>query len=236
MTYIEEDMDIAANQRITPILELLKDGIVVATSGTGYQRHASGHHTSSNTIAYVDHNPASGSVYSLRAQQGADSGEIATIDSGHFDLVAVKKVTVIQTLMASTPPPTTPPPTGPASLTSSGTPTTFTTTATPDNNFSNVQLNDNNMFSWSFQFNGPNPAVTNNYEILLDDLPYQISGFTLGDHTVVEQDNGDGTFDYLFTSTSAIGGNNGFRQIMASSITSTGSGAAGCGCISFFLL
>ena len=53
-------------------------------------------------------------------------------------------------------------------------------------------------------------------------------------HTVVENNNGDGTFDYLFTSTSPLGGNNQFRQIQASK-SAQGIGT-NCGCVSFFLI
>lgn len=97
MTYMQQNVS-NAFARINPELELLKNSIVVAKSSTGYQRHNSGHDSSSNTITYVDHNPSSGDIYQLRAQQGASQNDVLNIDLGHFDLIAVKKVSVVQTI------------------------------------------------------------------------------------------------------------------------------------------
>jgi hypothetical protein len=142
----------------------------------------------------------------------------------YFNVTAEIEVVTDVSLSGSTSPPS-----GVTSLTSSGTPT---------GDFTNIQLNDNNAFYWALQFNAPNAPGTYNYEILLDNVPYDIGTLNLGNHTVVEQDNLDGTFDYLFTSTSPINGNNAYREISASSVnfvTSTGTGTA-CGCITFYLL
>lgn len=76
-------------QRIAPVLELLKNGTVVAKSATGYQRHFSNHHDSSNTIVYTDPNPGSNPQYQLRAQQGSDQNEVVQVDIGHFTLEAI---------------------------------------------------------------------------------------------------------------------------------------------------
>ncbi|MEA1879963.1 MAG: hypothetical protein U9N11_04910, partial [Campylobacterota bacterium] len=97
MAYMQQNTS-GAFERINPELELLKNGVVVAKSGSGYQRHYTGHDSSSNTITYVDHNPSSGDTYELRAQQGSNQNDVLNIDLGHFDLIAVKKVSVVQTI------------------------------------------------------------------------------------------------------------------------------------------
>lgn len=113
---------------------------------------------------------------------------------------------------------------------------TLTTTG-----FNLTSLNDTGYTSpFSFGFNGPNPSVANNYEVFFDNIPYQINLAGLSQtnpHTVTFNDNGDGTYDYLFTSTVPIAGNSGF--VMISSLSppfgTLGTGT-GCGCVSFYLL
>ena len=75
-------------QRISPQLELLKNGVVVAISSTGYQRHTTGHDSSSNTIMYIDANPGVNPQYQLRAQQESTQNDVLNVDLGHFDLEA----------------------------------------------------------------------------------------------------------------------------------------------------
>jgi len=100
MAYMQQNQS-NTYARINPVLELLKNGIVVARSASAYQRHGSGHDSSSNTISYVDHNPISGNIYQLRAQQGSSQNDILNIDLGHFDLIAVKKASVVQTIITN---------------------------------------------------------------------------------------------------------------------------------------
>ncbi|UJH67336.1 hypothetical protein [Allomuricauda sp. SCSIO 65647] len=97
MAYMDQPQS-GTYARINPVLELLKNGTVVARSASGYQRHATSHRSSSNTISYIDHNPSSGDEYYLRAQQGSSQNDVLNIDLGHFDLIAVKKVTVLQSV------------------------------------------------------------------------------------------------------------------------------------------
>ncbi|MDF1698442.1 MAG: hypothetical protein P1U56_21505, partial [Saprospiraceae bacterium] len=89
-------------------------------------------------------------------------------------------------------------------------------------------------------FLGPNYSGSFNYEVLLDNVPYTLNNINLGDHTVVETDNGDGTFDYLFTSTSPIQGYSQYRQITADQPAPTPTGSVGsgpsCGCVTFYFL
>ena len=87
----------AAYQRINPELQLLKNGAVVATSASGYQRHATGHDSSSNSIGYVDHNPAVGDTWQLRSQQGSTQNDVLNIDIGRFSVTVTEKVTVLAT-------------------------------------------------------------------------------------------------------------------------------------------
>lgn len=81
--------------RINPELELLKNGAVVATSASGYQRHATGHNSSSNSISWTDPNPAAGDTYQLRSQQGSNQNDILNIDLGTLSVKVVEKVNVL---------------------------------------------------------------------------------------------------------------------------------------------
>lgn len=80
--------------RISPELLLLKNGVVVAISSTGYQRHGTGHDTSSNTISYTDPNPGTNPVYVLQSREDSIQTEVLPIDLGHFSLDAIEKVLV----------------------------------------------------------------------------------------------------------------------------------------------
>ncbi|MEM9549506.1 MAG: hypothetical protein AAGA77_26285, partial [Bacteroidota bacterium] len=112
---------------------------------------------------------------------------------------------------------------------------------TNTNDFNLLQLADSNpSVPWQMGFTGPSYDGSFNYEILLDNVPYTLNNINLGDHTVIEHDNGDGTFDYLFTSTSPLPGYNQYRQITADPPAPTPSGSVGsgigCGCVSFYIL
>jgi hypothetical protein len=116
-----------------------------------------------------------------------------------------------------------------------------TPTGTLTDEFNLNELNDENVSSpWQLGFLSPSYSGSFNYEILLDDVPYTLNNINLGDHTVIENDNGDGTFDYLFTSTSPIQGYYQYRQISADPPAPTPSGSAGsgssCDCVSFYLI
>ena len=87
-TYFQQNQS-GAFARINPELELLKNGAVVAKSGTGYQRHGSGHDSSSNDISYVDPAPGVDPVYQLRAQQGSTQNDFLAVDIGSFSCEAV---------------------------------------------------------------------------------------------------------------------------------------------------
>lgn len=89
MTFYDETENNQA-QRMSPQLELLKNGSVVAKSSTGYQRHTNDHADSSNGIFYVDYSPGASPTYSLRSQRGADQTESSPVDLGHFSLIAVQ--------------------------------------------------------------------------------------------------------------------------------------------------
>jgi hypothetical protein len=122
-------------------------------------------------------------------------------------------------------------PTGGSGTTPTGTPAPTTGASA----FGPVNLYDTDAGNrFQLQFNGPNTADSTSYEIFLDNVPYRLTNFSLGNHTVTENDNGDGTYDYLFTSTTPIGGYNQYRQIDADQ-SAAGTGNS-CGCISFYTI
>ena len=88
------DPQSGARARVAPEMELLRNGVVVARSASGYQRHSSGHNQSSNGISWVDGNPA-GAVYSIRAQQGSSQTDVVNRDTASLSIRAVEKVTVL---------------------------------------------------------------------------------------------------------------------------------------------
>ena len=88
MAFYDEVQNTAA-QRMSPQLELVKNGVVVAKSATGYQRHNTNAADSSNTIVYNDYDPGASPTYSLRTQRGANQTEVSNVDIGHIALKAI---------------------------------------------------------------------------------------------------------------------------------------------------
>ena len=78
-------------------------------------------------------------------------------------------------------------------------------------------------------------GVAKDYEILIENAPYgDILNLNLVNHTYQVIDNGNNTYNHIFTSTTPLNG--GERVINGgSNITPPGSGM-GCGCISFYEL
>ncbi|KAA1243226.1 Calx-beta domain-containing protein [Aquimarina sp. RZ0] len=102
------------------------------------------------------------------------------------------------------------------------------------NNFDDGQNGPGNPYQLQIQ---NTTAVGFNYQIWIQNVPYaSIPGLNLGNHTLNIVDNGDGTYNYLFTSTTALGA---FQNTIIS-----GSGGApsppgigtACGCITFYKL
>ncbi|MDH7444101.1 immunoglobulin domain-containing protein [Aquimarina sp. 2201CG14-23] len=82
-----------------------------------------------------------------------------------------------------------------------------------------------------------NTAIGFSYQIWIQNVPYaSIPGLSLINHTLNTINNGDGTYNYLFTSTSPLG------AFQSRSITGSGSAPTplgigiACGCISFYKL
>ena len=89
-----EDPQANTLQRVQPILELLKNGAVVATAANTYQRHGTQHNSSSWNLSWVDIAPSSGDTYSFRSQQGSNQGDVIAIDQSSISLIAIEKRTV----------------------------------------------------------------------------------------------------------------------------------------------
>ncbi|WP_025744090.1 Calx-beta domain-containing protein [Aquimarina pacifica] len=113
-------------------------------------------------------------------------------------------------------------------------PTGTLTTDLIINNFDDGQNGAGNSYQLQIQ---NNTAVGFNYQIWVQNVPYaSIPGLTLTNHTLNTIDNGDGTYSYLFTSTTALGAFQN-RMITGSggAPTPLGSGPA-CGCVTFYKL
>lgn len=82
--------------RIAPVMELLKNDVVVCTAATGYQRHTEQHTSSSNSLVYTDPNPSVGDKYSLRAQRGSNEVDPMPIECGYFQIKVVEKLQVVK--------------------------------------------------------------------------------------------------------------------------------------------
>jgi len=78
-------------QRIAPVVNLLKNGVVVATAASGYQRHATGHNDSSNTIVFMDVVPTTGDVWTLQSQQGSLQGDVLPITRGQLTFKTIER-------------------------------------------------------------------------------------------------------------------------------------------------
>ena len=73
-----------SRQRPAPVLELRKNGVVVATSATGYIRDANDHEESSNTIFWIDANP-DGSAYTVTGRvESTQAGDVNSVTGQFF--------------------------------------------------------------------------------------------------------------------------------------------------------
>jgi len=74
------------------------------------------------------------------------------------------------------------------------------------------------------------------YEVLIENTPYAtIPGLVLNNHTYQAIDNGDGTYNHIFTSTSSLGSFASISITGGNNIQPPGSGLS-CGCVSFYEL
>ena len=76
-------------QRPAPVLELLRNGVIITSSATGYIRDSADHEESSNTIVFVDPAPGANPVYEIQSRQESTNGSIVTVVTGQFSGEAV---------------------------------------------------------------------------------------------------------------------------------------------------
>ena len=94
MCEYNQGVNTPAMQRIAPVLKLYKNGNIIRSSASAYQRHTANHFQSSNTIALVDTNPGVNPVYQLRAFRGSNQTDVLNIDLGNFEAIAINKVSI----------------------------------------------------------------------------------------------------------------------------------------------
>jgi len=204
-------------QRVAPTLELIRNGSVVATSATGYQRHAGGHTDSSNSISYTDETLGA-ATYWVRSQQGSAQDEVVNRTIASISITAVELVTVNTLAIQQD---------------------VLTPTLQPVSDNEGVELvtnfyNDNN--NATFQLNiGLLRATPTNWQALLENVPYSVSAgdltFFNGDFTFEEGQNSDGSFSYLFTGTTPI---DNFGSVVISSLAVPNPQGSDSGIISYY--
>ena len=80
-------------QRIAPEAQINKNGSFITKAATGYQRHITGHKSSSNHPSKVD-KQGGPFVYSLMSQQGSTQNDVLPVEFGEFSIIVVEQVAV----------------------------------------------------------------------------------------------------------------------------------------------
>jgi len=111
------------------------------------------------------------------------------------------------------------------------------TNGTATNNLVSYWLQDGSNQYANFEFQIKNEGGTPlNYEALLENVPYAtIPGLNLVEHTYQVIDNGNGSYNHIFTSTSAINPQETVTIYGGPNTTPAGSGIA-CNCTKFYIL
>ncbi|SFJ58442.1 hypothetical protein, partial [Olleya namhaensis] len=124
---------------------------------------------------------------------------------------------------------------GPSAPGGSGTNTATPTGAITGNLVSDNFQDGNGNAPFDLQIrNNSGTTFANGYQILLDNVPYSsIPNLNLGDHTLVINDNGDGTYDYLFSYTNSVAAWASVPKITGDLPVPAGTGSS-CGCVTFY--
>lgn len=88
----------AVNAHVSPVVELLKGSVVVATFETGYQSQDDGHESSSVGGSWIDPYPSHGDSYGLRVSRGSDgqpSTVLIPITGGFLSVIAHRTQEVV---------------------------------------------------------------------------------------------------------------------------------------------
>lgn len=158
-------------QRPAPVIELYRGNDLITTSATGYIRDSSDHEESSQTVIWTDRNPGLNPIYRIESRQEALAGVVSVI-SGQFTAEACGAA---EGTGGSTTAPTL------AAAEGKVTPSNF------QDQFGNLNLQIGNT---------TNAPV--NWQALVENVPYPAVTAT-GNFTIATADNGDGTFNHLFT-------------------------------------
>jgi len=172
-------------QRAAPQVSLTRNGTEIARSSTGYIRDSNDHEESSSTIVFTDPTPGVNPEYALTSIQESTNGGVVTVVIGSFSAEAVE-LEECDVLV-------------PSSAGGSATPTL------PASNGKVVSDNFQDQFG-SFNLQVRNTTDQSvNWEALVAGVPYaSIPNLVPGNYSVSTADNGDGTYDHLFTGTTAL--------------------------------
>ena len=77
-----------AKARVSPVLELLNNGILVDAADTGYTRHTTGDGGGSNRIVFLDDSPTLNPNYRIRTNQGSTQNDVIIATLGRLSLKA----------------------------------------------------------------------------------------------------------------------------------------------------
>ena len=76
--------------RMAPRLDLLRNGVIVATSASGYIRNGTGHQQSSNSITFVDPAPGTNPSYQLDCVRESNASANTNVVIGSFGVEAIE--------------------------------------------------------------------------------------------------------------------------------------------------
>lgn len=179
--------DTVDTQRPAPVIELSKNGSIVAVSATGYIRDDGDHEESSHSIAWIDPAPGVDPTYTILSRQESSEGGRVDITIGAFSAEAIELVDTLIYEPSSVP------------TTSNTTPTLAADAGQTvvdhfEDRFGNLRIQLRNQTNAPIQ-----------WQALLENVPYgDLSALGAGTYTLLTDDNGDGTFTHLFTGTAPL--------------------------------
>lgn len=96
--YYHAATDTVGWENVAPVLELRRNGTLVATSATGLQLHQDDHTESTNLIRFLDVAPGTNPSYTVSTRREGANTAVLPIIAGRFNAVAFNSQTVVATI------------------------------------------------------------------------------------------------------------------------------------------